>query len=247
MIPAAPRISAPSSPRVLLPPHESCSCPTSPRPRRESCPRPRPLPRREASPRGLSPATRPKANDPDISTLPYATRDSPTAPPPFPSGLTPPAAGFPARARRRFPARARLRFPARARLQVPPYSRHPYIRAACQIPRPNWDRETDECDSLLHLSVRESHSSVFGYEAVWRLVLEGRYITRGMLSTRLDPDLVAIPDVRCASFPCVAALSRDRNPAWNGQRGDLHRCLAQVLFTRFGGLAGRTGEILPVR
>jgi hypothetical protein len=94
----------------------------------------------------------------------------------------------------------------------------------------------------------ESHIHRFSvYEAVGRLGLEGRYVTRGILSTRLDPGLVAITDLRCASFPCVAALSQDRDPARNGLRGELHRCLAQVLFARFGGLAGRRGEIPPVR
>jgi hypothetical protein len=186
------------------------------------------------------PATRPKANDQDIS-YPSAT------PHEIPLNNSTPVPARPHPVRRQFPRPPAAGSPARARLRAPPYSRHPHIHAACQIPVPTRTAKPMNV-TLCWLYPLESHTHRFSvHEAVGRLGLEGRCITRGMLSTRLDPDLVAKPDVRCASFSCVAALSQDRDPARNGLRGELHRCLAKVLFARFGGLAGRGGEIPPVR
>jgi hypothetical protein len=50
--------------------------------------------------------------------------------------------------------------------------------------------------------------------------------------------------------PCwvsAPALNERRDPGRRGSASDPYHCLAQVLSARFGGLAGRRGEIPPVR
>lgn len=163
----------PAPPRKSAPPHRE------PRPPRV-LPRPRPSPRPEAH----RPQLAPKANDPDIS-------HSSATPQEIPSNGSPVSAR-PHPTRRQFPRLPPVPGPApvsgsRPRLSLVPSPRPPPgLRLTPGI----------------LISVRSARSpSQLVHEAVGRLGLEGRYITRGMLSTRLDPDLGAIPDVRCASFP----------------------------------------------